>query len=576
MADLFADGFESGDLTAWSSNENDGGDLSAAEAAALHGTYGLSALIDDTTVIYVEDATPDSPTRYRCRFYFDPNTVDLNDWHSVTILRIGWTATVDLIHGEGTDFLIKAGLENDAAEFSYTSEYAITDEPHCIEVDWKQSSGADDGYISLWIDGVLKETKGSIDNDTKSLTFARLGVPGGLEAGDNGTMYFDDFASNNDGGEIGLIGGTEDFVYFGQTGIWSGLGMNLQPGHTAYIDTILANGITEVRHGVPYELPNDLTYSKAQVISWVSKGAKVIWGVTTNLTITSSNWAAYVTAVESAAAWAEANGVFEFQIGNELELAIDEDTITQADLIVALKSLATSVQSIYTIGNVSYSLCDFLTVENAWIAAGKGDLDILAANIYKGGAEEAYDYAYQTRITALHNEFGTDGFYLSEWAPSYTSLLHYSEDEEVQAAAVTEMLDFIQGLGMTRAHFYMWKDDGTAYFGVMKVDESYRELWQSLLNSGGSSLRFSGSAVCSYALSSWEYIASGSYVFSGAGSCVFSCAYIYTGNGTVIYSGIATQIYITNFLYAASGTLVFSGAGACFLRRKRTSITVLD
>jgi hypothetical protein len=40
---IFADGFESGDLCAWSSSGTDGGDLSVTAAAAIGGSFGLAA-----------------------------------------------------------------------------------------------------------------------------------------------------------------------------------------------------------------------------------------------------------------------------------------------------------------------------------------------------------------------------------------------------------------------------------------------------------------------------------------------------------------------------------------------------
>ncbi|HXQ37027.1 MAG TPA: SdiA-regulated domain-containing protein, partial [Anaerolineales bacterium] len=50
---IFADGFESGSFSAWTSNSNDAGDLSVSAAAALVGTRGMQALIDDANTIYV-------------------------------------------------------------------------------------------------------------------------------------------------------------------------------------------------------------------------------------------------------------------------------------------------------------------------------------------------------------------------------------------------------------------------------------------------------------------------------------------------------------------------------------------
>ena len=65
---IFADGFESGNFSAWTSNANDLGDLSVSPAPALVGSQGLQALIDDSVSIYVNDDTPSAEMRYRARF----------------------------------------------------------------------------------------------------------------------------------------------------------------------------------------------------------------------------------------------------------------------------------------------------------------------------------------------------------------------------------------------------------------------------------------------------------------------------------------------------------------------------
>jgi len=70
---IFADSFESGNLSAWTSDSIDDGDLSVNPAAALAGSQGLRAVIDDSNMVYVRDDSPHSEARYRVRFYFDPN-----------------------------------------------------------------------------------------------------------------------------------------------------------------------------------------------------------------------------------------------------------------------------------------------------------------------------------------------------------------------------------------------------------------------------------------------------------------------------------------------------------------------
>jgi hypothetical protein len=105
------------------------------------------------------------------------------------------------------------------------------------------------------------------------------------------------------------------------------------------------------------------------------------------------------------------------------------------------------------------------------------------------GGDGYYDDAWKTNITNLVNAFGVDGTYLTEFSPSYTSLDDYSTDEAVQAAAVTEMIEYIKASGMTRAIAFIYRgytptDDLTANFGILKADGSYRLLWNSLLGSG--------------------------------------------------------------------------------------------
>jgi hypothetical protein len=250
----------------------------------------------------------------------------------------------------------------------------------------------------------------------------------------------------------------------------------------ASMDILKANGFTQLRvYIVGWEDAWDLARSKASALRAIAKGFDVVWGIQqVDTVITAANWAAYVTAVESAATWAQANGVFEFYIGNETEWHVDGTTITVDQIIVNLKAVATDVQAIFTNGNVSYS-CAYYYISN-WITAGRGDIDILASNIYRGG-EGYYDDTWKTYITNLVNAFGADHTYLTEFNLSYSSLDDYSTDEAVQAAGITEMIDYIKASGMTRAIYFLWYFPGLN-FGVLKDDGTYRLLWnQALLNS---------------------------------------------------------------------------------------------
>jgi hypothetical protein len=91
---------------------------------------------------------------------------------------------------------------------------------------------------------------------------------------------------------------------------------------------------------------------------------------------------------------------------------------------------------------------------------------------------------WKNYIDTLVSAFGADGTYLTEFSINTNGVEYYSADEAVQAAALTEMIDYIKASGITRAIYYCLKDDGAYHFGVVKADGTYRLLWnQALLNS---------------------------------------------------------------------------------------------
>jgi hypothetical protein len=268
-------------------------------------------------------------------------------------------------------------------------------------------------------------------------------------------------------------------------GKWSGLGMGLFYAQASYIDTLLANGFEELRIDIPdYQNAIWLNNSKATVIGAIAKGVKVIWGVSSNAynntdyTITAKNWSTFRQAILDAAQWAQNNGVYEFQLGNEEEFHVDGDTMTEAQIITNLKSVAAEVKAIFTRGKVSYSCAHNYISE--WIVTGKGNIDILASNVYMGGT--TFDDTWKTEIDNLVNVFGADSTYITEFNLSYRGLDYYSTDETVQAAALTEMIEYIKASGITRAFYFCYQSDN---FGALKTDGTYRLLWnQALLNTG--------------------------------------------------------------------------------------------
>ncbi|MGQ0600334.1 MAG: LamG-like jellyroll fold domain-containing protein [Anaerolineales bacterium] len=199
---IFADGFEAGNLLAWTTAVTDSGDLSVT-SAALVGNRGLQALIDSNGAIYVTDESPSAESRYRARFYFDPNTITMANGKA-HVLFYGYTGAdfstpvvqVEFRFSSGA-YQLRSGARNDLNDWSSSGWNTISDSPHWIEFDWGASTaaGASNGGLTLWIDGTQRANLTTVDNDTRRIERVRLGAVAGLDNGTRGTYFFDGFES---------------------------------------------------------------------------------------------------------------------------------------------------------------------------------------------------------------------------------------------------------------------------------------------------------------------------------------------------------------------------------------------
>jgi uncharacterized protein YjiK len=198
---IFADNFESGNLSAWSSSTTDGGDLTVNTAAALVGGSGLQAVIDDNVSIFVTDDTPNAEPRYRARFYFDPNSIPMANGNAHFLFE-GFVGTstkvlqVEFRRSSG-NYQLRARLLNDSTTWTNTNWFTITDGSHFVEVDWRAATaaGANNGSLTLWLDGIQKANLTGVNNDTRRIDRIRLGAVAGIDTGTRGTYYFDTFES---------------------------------------------------------------------------------------------------------------------------------------------------------------------------------------------------------------------------------------------------------------------------------------------------------------------------------------------------------------------------------------------
>ena len=198
---IFSDGFESGSFSAWSSAATDGNDLSVSSAAALNGSYGLQAVINDNNAIYLTDNTPNAESRYRARFYFDPNSIVMADKDSHYLLYGYADATTPVLRVELRKFKgsyqLRAAARSDSNGWTNSAWTNISDAPHAIELDWHAASiaGGTDGSLAFWIDGVQVASMAGIANGTRRIETVQLGAVAEIDSGTRGTYYFDAFES---------------------------------------------------------------------------------------------------------------------------------------------------------------------------------------------------------------------------------------------------------------------------------------------------------------------------------------------------------------------------------------------
>lgn len=203
---IFIDGFESGNLSAWSGKVRDGGDLAVTAGAAMVGTKGLRALIDDNNRIYVQDDSPTNEAVYNINFHFDPNSINMaeGDVHAIIVaydLRSTFVPAIRVdLRFMGGAYQIRAQTRLDAMTWVRTGWFSITDGEHQIEVEWDGASlpGDNDGKLKLKIDGMVRANRTGLDNDTFRIDRVRMGAVNGIDTGTRGTYFFDQFESYRD------------------------------------------------------------------------------------------------------------------------------------------------------------------------------------------------------------------------------------------------------------------------------------------------------------------------------------------------------------------------------------------
>jgi hypothetical protein len=202
---LFANGFDSGDLSGWSATSTDGGDLRAVPRLDGEGhPYALQALIDDPAPLYVQDDSPDHEGHYRAFFEFDPRGFDSGEANGAHRVRVFLglesqptrRAFSLVLRRLGGDYALRARVRLEDGSRADTPFVPIASGPHRLELRWARATRPhrDDGFFALWIDDALAARLDALDNPSPGIESVRLGALS-VKGGASGGRSWDSFVS---------------------------------------------------------------------------------------------------------------------------------------------------------------------------------------------------------------------------------------------------------------------------------------------------------------------------------------------------------------------------------------------
>ncbi|HEX2911228.1 MAG TPA: multicopper oxidase family protein [Chloroflexia bacterium] len=190
---IFADGFESGNLSPWSSTAG-ATRLSVTAAAAQGGSTRGLQIAAGTGSAYVQDNSPANESVYNARFYFNPNGAAFNGTTISLFQALNASNTVvarvELRLNNGI-YQVRAGVLKNNGTTSYTAWTNVSNASHLLEIDWSAGTNA---TLNFSVDGSAVQPVTGVANTNYRVDTVRLGVVTGTLR--NAPLYFDGFSSS--------------------------------------------------------------------------------------------------------------------------------------------------------------------------------------------------------------------------------------------------------------------------------------------------------------------------------------------------------------------------------------------
>lgn len=271
--------------------------------------------------------------------------------------------------------------------------------------------------------------------------------------------------------------------------LWSGLGMNIGNTFnfsatyptaqvTADLATLKSAGFTKLRVALPhYTDGGGITNMQTLALAAKAAGFYVTYGLAASALTSTNLSGAYQTAVYAQAAWAKANGIDEFQVGNEMENYID-GSLTEQQIRTWVRGAATAIKATGYTGKVSYAVGQGYSNKSAgWVSnPGLGGLDYLGINAY-GDDPINSSLGFEYYIDQLLTVYTKAQLYVSEFNIYHSWPAVTLSDREIldqvgqRLAAVRARVD--------RADFFTWRFLNND-FSAKRADGTYAPFWSLL------------------------------------------------------------------------------------------------
>jgi hypothetical protein len=188
---------------------------------------------------------------------------------------------------------------------------------------------------------------------------------------------------------------------------------------------------------------------EAGVLQAQNAGFAVIIGVDWG-TFSQSQLSQYENAAKQEAAWAQANGVTRFSLGNEQEYRLNG--VSQSTWASDLRAIATAVRTVYS-GTLSYETSGDFAQE--WQNQSLGSIDYLGLNLYNS--------YYPSNASALQNEINAHGLshvYISETNCDVINVTARKNDTGLAAEVAGDAVKLHENFPNTPMYFFTFSANG--------------------------------------------------------------------------------------------------------------------